>query len=119
MRRTFYLAVGAAVGVAVSRRTRRAKEAAKSALTPSSLAADLADALAELGSAVGSFAADVRAGMAEREAQLVAVVDDISGTVVGVPPELAGPETTRSGSAHAGAAGAHQLLRPGRHSPGR
>ena len=91
MRRTFYLAVGAALGVAATRRTRRAKDAAKAALTPDSLAGNIADAIAELGHAVGSFAADVRAGMAERESQLVAVIDDISGSVVQTPPELAGP----------------------------
>lgn len=91
MRRTFYIAVGAALGVAASRRTRRAKEAAKAALTPSSIAADVADAIAEVGNAVGSFAADVRAGMAERQQQLVAVIDDSTGAVVMTPPELAGP----------------------------
>ena len=93
MRRTFYLAVGAAVGVAATRRTRRAKEQAMAALTPSSLAGNVADAIAELGNAVGSFAADVRAGMDERETQLVAVIDEATGVVVRTPPELAGPAT--------------------------
>ncbi len=91
MRRTFYLGVGAALGVAATRRSRRAKEAAKVALTPTSIAGSIADAIAELGNAVGSFAADVRAGMAERETQLVAIIDDASGAVVMTPPELAGP----------------------------
>lgn len=93
MRRTFYLAVGAAIGVAATRKTRRAKEAAMAALTPRSVAAEVADAIAEVGNAVGSFAADVRAGMAERETQLVAVIDDATGAVVMTPPELAGPVT--------------------------
>ncbi|MEO5832597.1 MAG: hypothetical protein ABJA16_04440 [Nakamurella sp.] len=93
MRRTFYLAVGAALGVAATRRTRRAKDQAMAALTPSSVAGNVADAIAELGTAVGSFAADVRAGMQEREAQLVAVIDEASGIVVRTPPELAGPST--------------------------
>jgi hypothetical protein len=96
MRRTFYLGVGAVIGVAATRKTRRAKEAAKAALTPSSIAADLADAIAELGHAVGSFAADVRAGMRERQAQLVPVVDSKSGSVVLTPPELAGPQNENS-----------------------
>lgn len=91
MRRTFYIAVGAALGVAATRRTRRAKEQAMAALTPTSVAGNVADAIAELGNAVGSFAADVRAGMDEREAQLVAVIDEASGVVVRTPPELAGP----------------------------
>ena len=91
MRRTFYLGVGAALGVAATRKTRRAKEAAKAALRPTSIAADIADAIAELGHAVGGFAADVRAGMRERQAQLVPVVDSKSGSVVLTPPELAGP----------------------------
>ena len=91
MRRTFWVALGAGLGVAATRRTRRAKEAAKARLTPRSIAGDLADAIAELGNAVGSFAADVRAGMAEREAQLVPLIDD--GRVVMTPPELAGPQT--------------------------
>lgn len=90
MRRTFYVAVGVALGVSATRRTRRAKEAAKAALTPGSIAAEIADAIAELGNAVGSFAADVRAGMAERQAQLVAVVDE-NGRIAMTPPELAGP----------------------------
>jgi len=96
MRRTFYLAVGAAVGVAATRRTRRAKEAAKAALTPTSLAGEIADAIAELGNALGSFAADVRAGMAERQSQLVAVFDNETGAVVMTPPELAGPDSAHS-----------------------
>jgi hypothetical protein len=93
MRRTFYLGVGAALGVAATRKTRRAKEAAKAAFTPRSIAASIADAIAEVGQAVGSFAADVRAGMAEREAELVDVVTE-SGRVVATPPELAGPTDT-------------------------
>jgi hypothetical protein len=92
MRRTFYLAVGAAMGVAATRRTRRAKDQAMAALTPTSVAGNVADAIAELGNAVGSFAADVRAGMEERESQLVAVIDEASGVVVRTPPELAGPQ---------------------------
>ena len=90
MRRTFYLAAGAALGVAATRRTRRAKEALQARALPTSIASDLADAIAEIGNAVGSFAADVRAGMAAREAQLVEVVNE-SGRVSRTPPELAGP----------------------------
>lgn len=92
MKRTFYLAVGTAIGVALTRRSRRAKEALQTSLTPTSMAGEIADAIAELGNAVGSFAADVRAGMREREAQFVAVIDETSGAMVMSPPELAGPQ---------------------------
>ncbi|AZI57752.1 hypothetical protein EH165_05910 [Nakamurella antarctica] len=92
MRRSFYIAVGAALGVAATRRTQRAKHQLQAALTPRSVAGEIADAIAEFGNAVGGFAADVRAGMHEREAQFVAVVDDFSGAVVMSPPELAAPD---------------------------
>ena len=91
MRRTFYLAVGAALGVAATRKTRRAKEQVAASLTPASLAGNVADAIAELGNAVGSFAADVRAGMDERESQLIAVIDEGPGIPRGTEEQLFAP----------------------------
>ena len=75
MRRLFWLGVGAAVGVMA---TRRVSSAARH-LTPGGVVEDLGDALRELAGAVGSFGADVRAGMAEREAELQRMVDERSG----------------------------------------
>lgn len=91
MRRTFYVGVGFAIGVAATRRTRRAKEAALAAMTPASVAATVADGISEIGHALGSFVTDVRAGMHERESELVAVVNERTGLVAMSPPELAGP----------------------------
>ena len=91
MRRTFYVGVGFAVGVAATRRTRRAREAALAAITPASVAANVADGISEVGHALGSFITDVRAGMHQRETELVPVVDQRTGLVSMSPPELAGP----------------------------
>ena len=76
MKAALYFVAGAVVGVAATQRTRRAKQAVKASLTPSAIAADLADAIGEIGHAMGSFAADVRAGMEDRQAELSAVVDE-------------------------------------------
>lgn len=62
MRRLFYLAAGAAIGVASMRRITRAARA----YTPEALGGRAVD----LGEAVRGFAADVRAGMSERENDL-------------------------------------------------
>jgi hypothetical protein len=70
MRRMFWFGLGVATGVAV---TRRAGGAARR-LTPAGAAENVGDAVRELAEAVGSFGADVRAGMAEREAELYATV---------------------------------------------
>ncbi len=70
MRRLFWVSLGVgfggAAGVLVARRIRRTREA----LTPESIAGVLAGAVGGLTDAVRAFAAEVRAGMAEREAQL-------------------------------------------------
>jgi len=91
LRRTFYVGVGFAIGVAATRRTRRAREAALAAITPTSIAANVADAISEVGHSLGGFVTDVRAGMQQREAELVAVVNHQTGVTSWVPPELAGP----------------------------
>jgi hypothetical protein len=75
MRRLFWLGVGVAAGVALSRKaTRVARQA-----TPAGIAANLGDAMRELATAVGTFGADIRAGMAEREEELSDMVEQRSG----------------------------------------
>jgi hypothetical protein len=75
MRRLFWLGLGVAAGVAVSRKiSQTAKQA-----TPAGLAGNLGDAISELASAIGGFGADVRAGMAEREEELTATVEQRTG----------------------------------------
>jgi hypothetical protein len=75
MRRLFWFGAGIAAGVAL---TRKAKRAARQA-TPAGIAANLGDAVHELATAVGSFGADIRAGMAEREEELSEMVEQRSG----------------------------------------
>lgn len=95
MKRIYYFGAGVALGAAAMRRTRRAKEAARAALaaklTPSAIAADVADAIAELGNAVGAFASDVRQGAVNRRASYRPMIDNDSGAVHLVGPEIAGP----------------------------
>jgi hypothetical protein len=57
---------GATAGVLVARRLRKTREA----LTPSGIAGVLAGAVSGLGDAIRDFGVEVRAGMAEREAEL-------------------------------------------------
>ncbi|MDQ1710934.1 MAG: hypothetical protein QOE45_384 [Frankiaceae bacterium] len=70
MRRVFWTGVGvglgATAGILVAKRLRRTREA----LTPSGIAGALAGAMSGLTDAVRDFTAEVRAGMAEREAEL-------------------------------------------------
>ncbi|MPZ65016.1 MAG: hypothetical protein GEU83_05715 [Pseudonocardiaceae bacterium] len=75
MRGMFWFGVGFAAGVAA---TRRASGVARR-LTPAGAAENVNDAARELAEAIGSFGADVRAGMAEREAELHATVAAHSG----------------------------------------
>jgi hypothetical protein len=86
MRRLFWLGVGAAVGVLVVRRASRAAQS----FTPQGMAAGLAASIGELGDAVRDFAREVRAGMAEREAEILAALA-AEGTPLGGEPEAAGP----------------------------
>lgn len=70
MRRAFWTALGvgfgATAGVLVARRLRRTREA----LTPSGIAGAVAGAFSGLSDAIRDFGTEVRAGMAEREAEL-------------------------------------------------
>jgi hypothetical protein len=66
MRRLFWLAMGVTVGALLVRKLSRAAEK----LTPRGAAAGIADGLRELADSISGFAADVRAAMSEREAEL-------------------------------------------------
>jgi chromosome condensin MukBEF MukE localization factor len=75
MKRMFWFGLGIAAGVAA---TRRAHSAVRR-ITPAGAAENVGDAVRELAVAIGSFGADVRAGMAEREAELHATVIQRTG----------------------------------------
>ncbi|MGH3870669.1 MAG: hypothetical protein ACRDSR_03980 [Pseudonocardiaceae bacterium] len=68
--RVLWFGLGVAAGVAASRKV----SAAARRMTPAGAAENISDAMGELAAALGSFGAEVRAGMAEREAQLHATV---------------------------------------------
>jgi hypothetical protein len=88
MKRLFWLGVGLAAGAYV---TRRAQAAAQN-LTPAGIGANLADGLRELGAGLGAFGAEVRAGMAEREHELTALVERRTGEHLPTLAEAAGFE---------------------------
>jgi hypothetical protein len=67
VRRLFWLAMGVTIGALVVRKLARAAES----LSPRGIAASASASLRDLAEAVRDFAADVREGMAEREAELV------------------------------------------------
>ncbi|WP_093801855.1 DUF6167 family protein [Streptomyces sp. Wb2n-11] len=74
-RRTFWFTAGAAAGVwATTKVNRKLKQ-----LTPESLAAQAADKAVEAGHRLKEFALDVKAGMAQREAEL--------GEALGLDPQ--------------------------------
>jgi chromosome condensin MukBEF MukE localization factor len=75
MRRLFWFGAGLAAGVALTRKVRSVARQA----TPAGVAANLGEAMHELATAVGTFGADVRAGMAEREEELSEMVEQRSG----------------------------------------
>ena len=85
MRRLFWVAAGAAAGVYAVRRVQRAAQS----LTPQGVAGSLGAAVGELADAVREFAAEVRAGMAEREIELREALglgdDEPSGPPTGDP----------------------------------
>ncbi len=65
-RRLVYIAMGATIGILVVRKA----GAAAQRFTPAGLQGSAAGALGGLGSSLASFRAELRAGMAEREADL-------------------------------------------------
>lgn len=75
MKRIFWFGLGIAAGVAANRRA----AAAARRMTPAGAAENVSYAVRELAAAVGSFGAEVRAGMAEREAELHATVTQRTG----------------------------------------
>jgi hypothetical protein len=75
VKRMLWFGLGLAAGVAASR---KAREAAYR-MTPAGVADNVADAVRELAAAMGSFGAEVRAGMAQREAELHATVAQRTG----------------------------------------
>ncbi|MCS0639723.1 DUF6167 family protein [Streptomyces sp. LP05-1] len=79
-RRTFWFTAGAAAGVWATTKVNRKLKA----LTPESLAAQAADKAVETGHRLRDFALDVRAGMAQRQAEL--------GEALGLDAPEGGPE---------------------------
>lgn len=75
MKRLFWLGLGIAAGVAAHRKAGRAARSA----TPAGIAGNLGDAIGELATALGTFGADIRAGMAERERELNDTVEQRTG----------------------------------------
>jgi chromosome condensin MukBEF MukE localization factor len=75
VRRVLWFGLGVAAGVAASRKA----SAAARRLTPAGVAENVSDAVRELAAAVGTFGAEVRAGMAEREAELRSTVAQRTG----------------------------------------
>jgi hypothetical protein len=73
--RVLWFGLGVAAGVAASRKA----SAAARRLTPAGVAENVSAAVRELAAAVGAFGAEVRAGMAEREAELHATVAQHTG----------------------------------------
>ncbi|MBC3841624.1 hypothetical protein GXW82_19205 [Streptacidiphilus sp. 4-A2] len=80
MRRIFWMAVGAGATVWT---INKANKVARS-LTPGSLADSAANGAAELGDAARSFAAEVRAGMLQRELELNRELG-LDGSVLAAP----------------------------------
>ncbi len=75
MKRMLWFGLGIAAGVAA---TRKARGAARR-MSPAGMAENVGDAVRELAEAVGAFGADVRAGMVQRETELLASVTQRTG----------------------------------------
>jgi hypothetical protein len=88
--RILWFGLGVAAGVAASRKA----SAAARRLTPAGVAENVSDAVRELAAAVGAFGAEVRAGMAEREAELHSTVAQRTG--IDTVPRLAGARAGRA-----------------------
>lgn len=71
MRRLFWLGLGIAAGVVIARQVAKAVEA----YSPSSLAGEARNSAAGILGTVRDFIADVREGMAEREAEIHAAFE--------------------------------------------
>lgn len=66
MRRVFYIALGATAGVLIVRKLTQTAQR----FTPEGMAEGLGQAGGRLADSIAAFAAEVRAGMAEREVEL-------------------------------------------------
>ena len=94
MRRLFWIGVGVAVGVSA---TRQGHQVTKKA-TPAGIGTSLGEGLRELGAGLGAFGAEVRAGMAEREDELLSLVED---TAIPIRPVRAARTRERAARASA------------------
>jgi hypothetical protein len=72
MKRLFWIGVGVAVGVSATRKVNQFTQKA----SPAGIGTSLGEGLRELGAGLGAFGAEVRAGMAEREEELLSLVED-------------------------------------------
>jgi hypothetical protein len=99
MRRMFWMAVGAGATVWTINKANRVARS----LTPGSLADSAANGAAELGEAARSFAAEVRAGMLQRELELNRELG-LDGSVLAAPGSDGAPVLR----------GRAQRVRPGR-----
>jgi hypothetical protein len=100
MKRLFWVGVGVAIGVSATRKVNQLTQKA----TPAGIGTSLGEGLRELGAGLGAFGAEVRAGMAEREQELYAMVEDT--TEIPVQPAASGPSArharaSRRGASHA------------------
>jgi hypothetical protein len=88
--RILWFGLGVAAGVAASRKA----SAAARRMTPAGVAENVSDAVRELAAAAGAFGAEVRAGMAEREAELRATV--VQRTGIDTVPRQAAPRAEKA-----------------------
>ncbi len=93
MRRLFWLVMGITIGALVVRKLSRAAER----LTPRGMATGLGEGLADLADALRGFGDDVRAAMADREAELRESTG-LDGDL-GHRPDAGGPPAAGSPSA--------------------
>ena len=83
MKRLFWVGVGVAVGVSATRKVNQFTQKA----TPAGIGTSLGEGLRELGAGLGAFGAEVRAGMAEREEELLSLVEDTTEIPIRPSPE--------------------------------
>jgi len=88
MRRVFWVVLGATAGVLVVRKLTNVAHS----VTPEGAADRMSEAATGLSQAIREFAEDVRAGMSERESELLhalgAAPEDAVGTVSGEDPNM-------------------------------
>ncbi len=97
MKRLFWIGVGVAVGVSATRKVNQITQKA----TPAGIGTSLGEGLRELGAGLGAFGAEVRAGMSEREDELLALVEDTTEIPIRPASAARHARAPRRGSAHA------------------